>query len=86
MPTISRFFGITIRMYYEDHLPPHFHAYYGEYDASIEIATLEVINGHLPPRSFTMVLEWAAIHRSELMRNWHRGRDHQQLDQIDPLE
>ena len=51
MPTISRFFGILIQMYLDDHPPPHFHAIYGEFDAQIAIDTLEVLRGHLrrPP-------------------------------------
>ena len=70
MPTISSFFGIVIRMYYDDHSPPHFHAYYSGHNASIEIATLQVITGSLPKRALSMVLEWAFMHRSELTKNW----------------
>lgn len=50
MPTLSEFFGIVIRMYYDDHNPPHFHAYYGEYEALISIETLELLEGSLPRR------------------------------------
>ena len=57
MPTISAFFGIFIRMYYDDHGPPHFHAYYGDHAALIEIETLKVIAGSLPKRALAMVLE-----------------------------
>jgi hypothetical protein len=53
MPTISSFFGIVIRMYYDDHMPPHFHAYYAEHDAALTIETLEVLEGNLPKRAFS---------------------------------
>ncbi|MBI5546177.1 MAG: DUF4160 domain-containing protein [Deltaproteobacteria bacterium] len=86
MPTISVFFGIVIRMYYDDHAPPHFHAHYGEQDALVRIDTLELIQGALPRRALAMVLEWAAIHRGELQADWQRAAAHQALDRIDPLE
>lgn len=57
MPEISRFFGIVIKMHYNDHLPPHFHVEYGEYKAVIDIRTLVAIGGDLPPRAFGMVVE-----------------------------
>ena len=63
MPTISMFFGIAIRMYYDDHGPPHFHAYYGPDAVVVEIETLRVISGRLPRRAQAMVLEWAAERR-----------------------
>lgn len=85
MPTISRFFGITIRMYYEDHLPPHFHAYYGEHGASIVIDSLQVLDGQLPPRALRLVWVWATSHRAELHIDWRRARAHQPLYQIEPL-
>jgi hypothetical protein len=66
MPQVSRFFGIIIKMYYNDHQPPHFHAEYNEYVAEIRIDTFEVIEGTLPRRVMGLVLEWAAIHRDEL--------------------
>ncbi|HUB26789.1 MAG TPA: DUF4160 domain-containing protein [Tepidisphaeraceae bacterium] len=86
MPTISIFFGIAIRMYYNDHAPPHFHAYYGRDAVVIEIHSLRVRDGRLPRRAMGMVLEWAAEHRDELMRNWTLAGAHQPLDPIDPLE
>ena len=62
MPTISVFFGIVIRLYYDDHAPPHFHAIYGEFEAKISIDTLEVIAGKLPRRALELVLDWAELH------------------------
>jgi hypothetical protein len=86
MPTISRFFGISIRMYYDDHGPPHFHAYYGEYSAKIDIQTLQMIQGMLPRRAQALVLEWAAEHREELLANWTLSENHEKLEPIAPLE
>jgi len=69
MPQVSRFFGIIIRMYYNDHQPPHFHAQYNEYLAEIAIETFEIIEGELPRRVLSLVLEWAVLHREELREN-----------------
>lgn len=86
MPEISRFFGIVIKMYYNDHFPPHFHAEYGEFIAEIGIETLEIIRGKLPRRALTLVLEWASLHRDELKQNWDRAREHEEILPIAPLE
>jgi hypothetical protein len=61
MPRISEFYGIIIEMYWSDHNPPHFHAKYGEHRAEIDIRTVELIRGRLPPKAVVLVLEWAAI-------------------------
>ena len=86
MPTISRFFGITIRMYYRDHDPPHFHASYAEHGAEYDIESLEVMVGALPRRAHALVIEWALEHRPELRENWRRAREHERLNDIPPLE
>lgn len=86
MPEISRFFGITIRMFYGDHAPPHFHAEYGEYRAVIHIHTLTTFGGSLPPRALGMVIEWALQHREELLDLWERAGNNQPLYKIAPLE
>ena len=86
MPTISRFFGITVRMYYEDHGPPHFHAYYDRSSAIFEISTLKILNGELPRRALGLVLEWAALHRDELFEDWRLAEEHEALLPINPLE
>ena len=86
MPCISRFFGIAIYMYYNDHAPPHFHAIYGEYDAEIEIGSGNVIDGWLPKRAIKFVNEWARIHRDELERDWQLAREERALQPIPPLE
>ena len=86
MPTISVFFGIIIRMYFNDHAPPHFHALYGENEATIVIETLEILDGSLPKRAFGLVREWAEMHRGELLRDWELCRTKQQPLKIAPLE
>jgi hypothetical protein len=61
MPELCRFYGIVIRMYYDDHLPPHFHALYAGHEAVIGIEALALIEGKLPPRAMGLVAEWAAL-------------------------
>jgi hypothetical protein len=72
MPEISRFFGVVIGMFYSDHPPPHFHAVRGEYDMIVEIES-SIPRGELPPRTRALVLEWALLHRLELLENWGRA-------------
>ena len=86
MPSISRFFGIVILMYYDDHVPPHFHAKYGEYRAQINIESLEIMEGELPRRALSLSIEWAVLHRNELRQNWQNARDGLPLQDIAPLE
>jgi hypothetical protein len=86
MPTISHFFGILIRMYYDDHNPPHFHVIYGEYEALIHINTLEIIKGDLPKRVLALTIEWAILHRNELRDDWELAVLHKPLNKIEPLE
>jgi hypothetical protein len=86
MPRISYFFGVVIRMFYNEHLPPHFHAEYGDAEAVYEIATLEVIRGGLPRRSHAMVVEWATLHRQELFTDWEKAQQQLPLDEIEPLD
>jgi len=85
VPRISYFQGIVITMYFNDHGPPHFHAEYGEYAASIVIETLVVREGSLPPRQLRLVTTWAALHRDELHANWERARAEKPLTAIAPL-
>lgn len=86
MPTISIFLGLTVRMYYDDHAPPHFHVYYGDAEAQITIETLTVLRGRLPNRALNLAREWAEQHRDELMDNWNCAARHQRLAQIAGLE
>jgi hypothetical protein len=64
MPIISRFFGIIIRMFFNEHAPPHFHAEYGEHRATIDIRSLTIMDGKLPRRATELVLDWAELHHS----------------------
>lgn len=86
MPTISQFFGIVIQMFWREHAPPHFHALYAEHEALIDIRTLDVITGKLPRRAMALVLEWAALHRAELMEDWDLCQAKQMPKKIIPLE
>ena len=73
-------------MYFNDHLPSHFHAEYGGFEAVYSIDTLDVLRGKLPRRAHIMVIEWALAHRIELRDNWRKAREQQPLDQIKPLD
>lgn len=86
MPEISRFYGIVVRMYVNDHAPPHFHAEYGGSEAVIDLHTLEIMYGKLQRRALALVLEWAAIHRAELARNWTLARQGRSPQRIAPLD
>jgi predicted deacetylase len=86
VPEISRFLGIVVSMYYDDHPPPHFHVCYAERRAIIEIETGALLDGQLPPRALALVVEWAERHREELRENWRRGRRLGPLEPIAPLE
>ncbi|MFH1320210.1 MAG: DUF4160 domain-containing protein [Bacteroidota bacterium] len=86
MPEISRFYGIIIKMFFEDHNPPHFHAEYGEHEALININTLEIIEGKLPKRAKILVIEWALEHRNKLLQNWEKAKIPDDIEKIDPLK
>ena len=85
MPEISRFLGIIIRMFYNEHNPPHFHAYYNEFKAEISIETLEIIAGKLPNRVYKLVIEWAIDHKDELKTDWELLRNDTVPLPIEPL-
>jgi len=85
MPEISRFYGLIIRMFYRDHLPPHFHVEYQDCEGVFEIKTLEMIEGELPARAKILAVEWALIHRKELEDNWERRTKGEVIKRIDPL-
>ena len=74
MPTFYRLFGCKIDFYYNDHVPPHFHVHYAEYEALIEISTLEVLRGSLPKKKLKKILEWAKENQEELMEIWENTR------------
>jgi len=86
VPEISRFFGIVIKMFFDDHNPPHFHAEYAGNIALIEIRNLSVFSGRLPPRAMGLVIEWATLHQQELFADWERAQSQIELLRIPPLE
>jgi len=85
MPELSRFLGIVIMMYFDDHNPPHFHAKYNEFRAIITIRDLLVMGGELPPRVLGLVMEWAESHKSELLDNWNSLQETGKCFKIEPL-
>ena len=85
VPTISRFFGIVIAMYFDDHEPPHFHARHAEGTAKVRIDTLEVADSDLPRRQLRFVLAWAELHQDELLENWRLARAGETLNAVEPL-
>ncbi len=85
MPEICRFFGIVVAMYYNEHQPPHFHAKYGEFRASFSIKDLEIIEGNMPKRVISLILEWAFENRQDLLEDWELARCSEQLKKIKPL-
>ena len=85
MPEISRFYGIIIKIYYDDHNPPHFHAEYGEYQALIRIEDFTLMKGDLPPRALGLVMEWTSQHKEELIQEWSLSGDDKPLFRIKPL-
>ena len=85
MPEICRFYGIIIAMFYDDHNPPHFHARYGKDRVAIEISSLRVLEGTIPPRALGLVMEWASQHQKELMNDWELAKENQPPRKIAPL-
>ena len=84
MPVISRFYGLSIKMYFKgsEHNPPHIHALYGEYMGVISIKNQELLEGDLPNRALTLVKEWTKDHETELLNIWNT----QKITEIPPLE
>ena len=72
-------------MFYNDHGPPHFHAFYGELEVTIRIND-GVADGRFPRRALALVLEWYTLHKEELHDNWKRARSRSRLRPLDPLE
>jgi Domain of unknown function (DUF4160) len=85
MPEISRFLGIVIAMFYKDHGPPHFHAYYAEHEITVTIDEGK-IRGEFPKRALNLVLEWHQMHREELITDWELAKARKPLKPIPPLE
>ncbi|MGZ5028891.1 MAG: DUF4160 domain-containing protein [Methylobacter sp.] len=85
MPEISRFLGIVIYMYFNEHNPPHFHAEYNEFRVSISIENLGLIEGKLPSKAMSLVVEWAQEHQEELLANWNSIKETGNYHKIEPL-
>lgn len=85
MPEISRFYGIIIAMFFDDHNPPHFHARYGREKVAIEISSLRVLEGRISPRALGLVIEWASQHQEELLNDWELAKANQTPRKIEPL-
>ena len=85
VPRLSTFYGIIIWMYRPDHPPPHFHAQYGEDAVLIELGTLRVLGGSIPPRALRLVRQWARLHPDELSENWERAQELEPLLPVEPL-
>lgn len=84
MPQISYFYGIYIFMNFYDHNPAHFHAWYGDYKVSIEIANGNIL-GKMPRRALNLIFEWLDLHKEELLSNWEKAKNGDTLDKIEPL-
>lgn len=84
MPEICRFYGIIVKMFYDDHNPPHFHVEYNEYRAIITIED-GIVEGKLPRRALSLVYEWLDLHKAELQSNWERIENGETLVKISPL-
>ena len=84
MPVLSRFYGIVIKMYFQqaEHNPPHIHAIYGDDTASIDIQTGDILEGYLPPKALSMVQEWIGINKKSLLKMWKT----QEFKTLAPLE
>ncbi len=85
MPAISRFYGIIISMFYDEHNPPHFHAKYDNEIIVIEIQSLRILEGKISSRALGLITEWASQHQDELMINWENARIGKEMLLIKPL-
>jgi len=86
MPTISVFLGITIRMYFADHPPPHIHAFYSGFEALVNVETGEIIEGSLPRRVHRLVGEWIELRKDDILENWKRAEALEPLERIEGLD
>jgi len=85
MPEVSLFYGIRITMYYEDHIPPHFHAEYNGSKVIIDIQNATVLKGLFPLKQLKLVLAWCEIHKEQLMDNWKLAQGYESINKIEPL-
>jgi len=85
MPEISRFYGIIIYMFFEDHNPPHFHLKYQNFEATINIED-GIVKGELPRRALNLTYEWLDLHKDELLENWLLLKQRKAVKRIEPLK
>ena len=85
MPEISRFLGIIVTMWYDDHSPPHFQARYAEYEVAVAIES-SIFYGQFPKRAQSLLAEWLEMHREELLDDWRLAGEDKPLHPIPPLE
>jgi hypothetical protein len=85
MPEISRFYGIVVRMFYNDHNPPHIHIEYQDYDATIDLED-GIVKGEMPRRALKLIYEWIDLHKEELFEDWELARQLKPLNKIEPLK
>lgn len=85
MPEISRFYGISIYMFYNEHNPPHIHAEYQDFEAVIDIESGKM-KGRSPRRALNLIDEWIEIHKNELIENWELSGKRIPLEKIKPLD
>jgi len=86
VPELSRFYGMVIAMFYNDHAPPHFHVRYGQQKATIALNPPRLLDGTLSPRALSLVIEWATAHEKALAEDWALARAQAALKPIPPLE
>jgi hypothetical protein len=88
MPTISMFYGIIIRMYFApgEHNPPHFHVYYNEFKATMDLRTSDFIDGDLPSKQRKLVSAWVELHHDELLADWNLVMNGEEPFKIQPLQ
>ena len=82
MPILSVFFGIIIRMWHDDHPPPHIHASYQGFEALIDIRTGQILEGYLPRKASKIIKEWCLAHQYNPSRNWEKAQQFEPLERI----
>ena len=85
MPEISRFYGLILYLNFRDHNPPHVHAKYGDFEATITIED-GIIKGEMPRRALNMVFEWMELHKSELLTEFNNAQNGLPIKNIEPLK
>jgi hypothetical protein len=86
MPEISRFYGIIVSMFYDDHNPPHFHARYTEYKIVVDINSLQILEGDFPTRALGLIIEWAELNKADLLKDWDLAAKNLPPKKIAPLK